>query len=351
MSTPFGQLLLLEASNADWSSGLERLLQRSKPAGVFFKSLATIPATSDVAHKCAGVLGSVPFLAIQDEGDGPLCNLFGGSLPPAHPTGARGKAVEILGNLVSRAMQVAGLNLNFAPTLDLRDDFSSNARNPRNAVQTAPLPQEVTRRTEAFLEGLTRHGVLPCARYFPGLTISGGEGSPALPVVARSMAALWREDLVPYRTLGNKLPLIQISHAVYKAYDYEFPRPASLSPSVVEGLLRLKLGYEGVALADVSAAARSAGIEVAEAALRAIEGGCDLLVIPAEQKPVAAVVDAIERASEFGKLPRERVEQALGRVQKALQGLSAHAKEPAEREVSRLAEDFQKFREHYGSFD
>jgi beta-N-acetylhexosaminidase len=349
MSIPLGQLMLLEAANAGWSSDLERLLRRSKPVGVFFKALSTIPVTWESARNCASALGSVPFLALHDEGEGTLCRLLGASLPPARLPGIPAEATETLGDLVGRAMQIAGLNLNLAPTVDLRDDFSSGARNTRDAVQTASSPQEVTRCAEAFLRGLTRHRVLPCARHFPGLAI--GDASEASPVVARSMATLWREDLIPYRTLGNKLPFVQISHAVYKAYDYEFPRPASLSPSVIEGLLRLKLEYKGVALADLSAAARSAGTDLAEAAVRAIAAGCDLLMIPAEDKPVATVLGALERASEFGKLPRERIEQALARVKRAKQELSVPPEEPGEREMSRLAEDFEKLWEQHGRSD
>ena len=125
MSIPLGQLLLLEASNADWSSGLERLLHRSKPAGVSFKALATIPATWETARKCASVLGSVPFLALHDEGEGALCSLFGASLQPARLAGVPAEAIEMLGELVGRAMQIAGLNLNLAPTVDLQSEFSS----------------------------------------------------------------------------------------------------------------------------------------------------------------------------------------------------------------------------------
>ena len=314
-------------------------------------SLDTIPETWEVAQRCADVPGSGPFLAVQDEGEGALCSLLGGSLPRAHLADAPREAVEALGDLVGRAMQMTGLNMNLAPTLDLPAVLPGASGGARDVAPVPSAPLEVTHRALAFVRGLTRHGVLPCARHFPAFAVGASERLQASPVVDRNMATLWREDLVPYRTLGNQLPVIQISHAVCKAYDYEFPRPASLSPSVVEGLLRLKLAYKGVAVADVSKAARSAGIGLAEAAVRALEAGCDLLMVPAEGKPVAAVLGALERASEFGKLPRERVEQALARVQSAKQGLSVPPKKPGEREVSRLADDFRKFWKQHGRFD
>jgi len=234
--------------------------------------------------------------------------------------------------------------MNFAPALDLPGKLPAST----DATVGAPYVA-VTRRAEAFVRGLSRHGVLPCAGHFPGLRIGAGERLQASPVVARSMATLWREDLFPYRTLGSRPPMIQVSHAAYKAYDYEFPRPASFSARVVEGLLRLKLGYRGVGLADVSAAARSASVALSEAALRALDAGCDLLLVPAAERPLEAVLAALERASEFGTLPRERLEQALSRVENARQGLAPSLKEPSVRDVSRLAQDFERFgKQHYG---
>lgn len=347
MSTPLGQLLLLEVANAKWNSALEGLLHRSEPAGVFLKSLATMPATWEVARKCAGVLGSVPLLAIQDEGKGTLCGLVD-PLLTGRLASLDGEAVERLGDMIGRAMQLAGLNLNFAPTVDLPGNVSGAGRNTADSINPGSAPLEVAHRAEAFVRGVTRHRVLTCASHFPGLSIAEDERLPASPVVGKSMATLWREDLVPYRTLGNKFSAIQISHAAYKAYDYEFPRPASLSPHVAEGLLRLKLGYKGLAIADVSASARSAGIEFADAALRALGAGCDLLVVPAEEKPLEAIMGTLERASDFGKVPRDRVEQALTRVKNAKQGLTIPRREPPEREVSRLAHDFESFRKQYG---
>ena len=158
------------------------------------------------------------------------------------------------------------------------------------------------------------------------------------------MATLWREDLVPYRTLGAKPGMIQVTHAVHKAYDYEFPRPAALSPAVVEGLLRVKLGYPGVALANLTAAARAASIGFGEAAVRAMAAGCDLLLVPCEEKHLLVVREALQRAIEGGILGRDRIDEALVRIKKAKTGLPKAPKEPSDREIARLRGDFAEFR-------
>jgi len=343
MSARLGQLLLLEVAKAQWSPDVERLLQRQAPAGLIFNGVTTISATWERSRRSTQALGSLPFLAVREEGAGALCGLFATSPRTERLAGITDEASEALGDLVGSALHVVGLNLNLAPTVDLPENPSASKNTLGGGIQI-----EVTRRAEAFVRGISRHSVLPCARHFPGLSIGATERMRNSPVVAKSMAALWREDLVPYRVLGSRLPVIQISHAVYKAYDYEFPRPASLSSHVGEGLLRLKLGFEGVALADISAAARSAGIGLEEAAVRALQAGCDLLAMPAEEKSLTAVLGAVERACEFGKLAPDRVQQALTRVQKAKRGLKPPHREPSERDVSRLTRDFEKFGKQYG---
>jgi beta-N-acetylhexosaminidase len=213
---------------------------------------------------------------------------------------------------------------------------------------SAPKPLDVARRAEVFVRGLAHHGVLACARHFPGMPANREARLQPAPVVNKGMAILWREDLVPYRTVGAACAMVQITHAVHKAYDYEFPRPASLSPTVVEGLLRVKLGYRGVALADASASARAAGIDLGDAAVKAVAAGCDMVLVPGEEKRVRAVCDAFEQAMELGVLPRARVEEASGRVTQAKKSLSKlhkeMGKEPSERDLARLRREFADFR-------
>ena len=252
----------------------------------------------------------MPFLAVEEDGGGPLGSLLT-SVPSAASLGRlEEEAAEVLGKLVGGAMELVGLNLDLAPRVDLSPASIETAKRTRSTRPPIPSsqPAEVTSRAEAFIRGLTRRRVLPCARHFPGLVTAPGE---AAPVVDRTMIALWREDLIPYRALSGKLPMVEISHAVYKAYDYEFPRPASLSPSVIEGLLRLKLRYEGVALSNTFLSCRAAGIEIGEASVRALAAGCDLVLIPGDEKSPDAVLTAIERAAEFGQLSWERIEQGL----------------------------------------
>jgi beta-N-acetylhexosaminidase len=332
-----GQLLLIDVPKAIWNPTLERLLQRFQPAGVLFRRLT--PATADVSVECARIPELAPFLAIEDEGGGSLSDLF----PPLPPLARLDpNSAERLGNLIGRAMALLGLNLNLAPTVDLPAGATTKSPPPPSAPSATPAAA-IAGQAEAFIGALAGHRVLACMRHFPGMPGSPDLHSSPSPVVDKPMAALWREDLLPYRTLGAKSGMIQITHAVHKAYDYEFPRPASLSSSVVTGLLRVKLGYQGVVLVDASAAARASNTDLGEAVVRAVIAGCDLVLVPGDEKRLAAVIDSMQRATELGTLSRDRVEEALGRLRTAKKKLATPGRAPSERDLARLQHEFAEF--------
>jgi beta-N-acetylhexosaminidase len=133
---------------------------------------------------------------------------------------------------------------------------------------------------------------------------------------SKPMAALWREDLVPYRKLLRQLPLIMISRAAYKAYDFDLPRPAMWSSEVVMGLLRVKLGYKGVAIANLSevgVAASNTGM--GEAAVKALGAGCDLLIVPGNKLLVEGTLRAVGAAIDSGRISNERIQESLNSIQ------------------------------------
>jgi beta-N-acetylhexosaminidase len=157
------------------------------------------------------------------------------------------------------------------------------------------------------------------------------------------MAELWREDLVPYRALLPRLPLVLVSTAAYKAYDFDLLRSAGLSPKVVEGLLRVKLGYNGVAVAyglEMEAVRGTLALE--EAAVHALRAGCDMLLL---EKVEAAerVHGALRAARDSGKLPSHRVEQALKRIQLAKKGLKPPNGRLSREPMDRVTREFADF--------
>ncbi len=403
-------LLLLEIADATWSASLGQLLELFKPAGLFFRKLtspeATFEACRESVETCresARALGTLPILAIEEEGGGALTALLPPQPDESHPQAlARALSLDAsgaaeAGAAIGRAMRLLGLNFNRAPTLDIEPTptigsgvMFKNGLDPRHSERSEesrsarkghtrflaslgmtaikavqhPLgnelssnaggkqisPAETAQRAVTFVESLGSERVLCCGRHFPGLPSSKATPPATRAIIIdRSLAALWREELVPYRALGNKPAAIEISYAVHRAYDYEFLRPASLSAGVIEGLLRAKLGYRGVALADASAAAEAAGIEVEEAVVRALAAGCDLVLVPGERKLLEHVCQSLGRAAEAGRLPDARISEALGRVRTVQKSLRRPARQLAAAQYSRLERDFEAFARKWSS--
>jgi len=339
-----GQLLILRVNELRWHSSLARLLQRLAPGGVLIDTplAGGAQTVSEFLCKVAETFPVVPFLALREEGG--MMDPLQAFLPPLpSPRAAAEKglaAVTRVGELVGAAFQLLGFNTNLAPLLDLGTPAAESISETR---AFSPDPQRVANCGAAFLRGLERHNVIACGKHFPGLVIAQSSSAAQPLVVPKPMAELWREDLVPYRALLPRLTLVLLSTAAYKAYDFDWLQSAGLSHKILEGLLRVKLGYKGVAIAyGLETEAVRGTLDLGEAAVQALSAGCDALLLEnAEALEVAH--EALSAAQESGKLPRPRIEQALKRVQVAKKNLKPPSGRVSKRSLDRLIREFTDF--------
>jgi beta-N-acetylhexosaminidase len=337
------RLILLVWSQARLDAAGERWLRVLRPGGVVLarEALRSPAATRELLIRIKGAAGERIVLALEQEGG--TENPLGALLPPLPSSRAAAErglgTVRRLGELTGAAMKLLGCNTNLAPLLDL--DSPSLPRESRSRTFSAD-PQEVARCGKAFLEGLTRSGVLACAKHFPGESNAIRIPDSTLPVSGKPMAALWREDLVPFRELLPKLPMVRLSHSWFKAYDFDASVPAALSSSVVTGLLRVKLDYAGAALsADLSSPPISDFCDPGDAAVKALRAGCDVVLVRPER--VEAVVNALEGAWQTGGLSTERLSEAFSRLRGITRRLTLPAGKFPPRAFDRLAREFENF--------
>ena len=340
-SASLGQMLIVKLEESRWCAPLERLLDRYRPSGVYLSRLRDPGSTADLLFRIARALDAPPFLWLEEEG-GPVDPLRA-CLPPLPSPGAvaeRGRsAVERLGELVGAGMRLLGFNTDCAPLLDLLACDGG----PMASRALASDPDDVARLGGAFMRGLARHQILACGKHFPGAGAEGADRSSRLPVVGKSMTELWREDLVPYRRLLGRLPLVMTGSAAYKAYDFDIPCPASESPTILKGLLRIKLRYDGLAVTDL---ARTAEVrdsrELGQRAARSVVAGCDLVIVPGREQSVEAAVASLASASDGAKLAGQ-VEQSLKRMRAARKQLPLPNGRISKGAVDQLARQFEDF--------
>jgi len=162
-------------------------------------------------------------------------------------------------------------------------------------------PDAVAARGVAFVEAMLSEGLLPVAKHFPGHGRTSVDSHLALPDVDATVDDLERTDLVPFRAaLGAGCPAVLVAHVRYRALDPALP--ASLSPEVIGGLLRRRLGFSGLVLSDDLEMAAVAGTcGVADAARRFLAAGGDLALVcrgaEARREAAAAIGREIDRGA------------------------------------------------------
>jgi beta-N-acetylhexosaminidase len=346
--SPTDELLVLRLAGPRWSSSLEQQLRGLEPGGIVLAGpLPSSPETLfELLGKVTRCLAAPPILALEAEGGGvdPLKALLP-PLPSPRALGQKGaRFVRQAGELVGEALKLLGFNTDFGVVLDFPSGFAAESL---GAGTFSADPRVVAECGGLFVEGLSRHKILACAKHFPGLggvtPVPGGE----LPVCGRSMAELWRANLIPYRQLLPRFPLVLMSAAAYTAYDFDYPRSAVLSPQVVEGLLRAKLGYRGVVVAPhLEAQPVRGSLDVGSAAAQSLSAGCDMLLVEG-QESWQAMHRGIEEAVTSGAIPREGLEQSLARIHAVKKGLALPKGAFSRKAWGQLARRVEEFNSGY----
>jgi beta-glucosidase-like glycosyl hydrolase len=351
--TRLGQILILKLKSANWNSRVERLLRWVQPAGVVVPLEAVRPLAflNNLAKGAATVLRATPLVSWIGYGTAILDFV----LPAAEDEARSGRrdanllrVSHALGGTRGITERGMGKNVDFAISLDLAKPVSQGERAPRAFGHD---PRLVAKCGAAYVRGLRQKQVLACAKHFPGMGSVAVNPQTKAMLSAKPMAALWREDLVPFRELLPKLPLVMISHAAYKAYDFDLPHPAVWSSEVVTGLLRVKLGYKGVAVADLTELGWAPNdSNIGEAAVKSLEAGCDLLIIPGNRSSIEGAARAVRAALESGRISAERLEESLRRIRTMRRKLakpgrakSARALREEAREIRACAKEIRKY--------
>ena len=241
-------------------------------------------------------------------------------LPPARRFGAIDDPAltERAGALLGAQLRALGINVDFAPILDV----DTNPANPIIGDRAfGATPDTVVRHARAFARGLGSAGVIACGKHFPGHGDTDVDSHLALPRIAHDRARLSAIELAPFRSLAAELPTIMTAHVVFDAIDRTLP--ATLCRAVIEGVLREELGYRGVIVSDdLEMRAVRDHWGVGGAAVRAIEAGCDLLLVCEHEASVLAARDALAARAAQDEAFTARLREASGRVRALRDGIA-----------------------------
>ena len=221
----------------------------------------------------------------------PPARLFG-RLHAADPKGAA-RATELTAWLMAAELRAVGVDLSFAPVVDL--DLGVSAIIGDRALH--PDPAVVAELARAWVLGMRRAGMGVCAKHFPGHGAVSGDSHHMLPVDERNLDTVRRQDMVPYQRLQRlDLPAVMMAHVLYPQVD---PLPASLSRRWIEQELRREIGFQGAVFCDDLSmrGAEKAG-DYLDRARAALAAGCDMLPVCNHRDGVVAILDGFKEVAQ-----------------------------------------------------
>ena len=241
--------------------------------------------------------------------------------PPMATLGRAGTQSEALAERFAKALAqellAVGITLDYAPVLDIHT-------NPKNPVigdrALAERAEDVAKLGRVIIRGLQGAGLAACGKHFPGHGDTSTDSHFELPLVEHAPDRLRAIEFEPFRAaIAEQVAFIMTAHVLVPTIDER--RPASLSPEIVQKLLRDELKFEGVILSDdLEMKAVSAMHEVPEAAVDAIAAGCDaVLICSGDVDLQGRTLEALVRAVESGRIPATRYDDAFARLKRVKQ--------------------------------
>jgi beta-N-acetylhexosaminidase len=288
---------------------------------ILFGSQAPPNLAGSLATLVAAAPGGVPPFVMSDEEGGDVQRMSNvvGDLPSARTLGATRSPAQIqaLAQQAGQKLRAAGVTMDLAPVLDLDAGSGPNDHDPIGTRSFSTRPGTASAAGIAFANGLSAAGVVPVVKHFPGLG-GASANTDVVPATSRPWSTIQGADLVPFAdAVRAGLPAVMISNATIPGLSTV---PASVSPAVITGILRQRLGFSGLVLTDsLSAGALSkAGYSIPRASQLAITAGADMVLFtaPASAVPgmVTQIVAAIVAAVDAGTLPRTRLIDAVTHV-------------------------------------
>ncbi|NBX92715.1 MAG: beta-N-acetylhexosaminidase [Proteobacteria bacterium] len=227
------------------------------------------------------------------------------------------------GLAIGKELEAFGVNIDFAPVVDVL----TNPKNPIIAGRAfSSNPEVCAKMASGVCRGLQKSGVGAVAKHFPGHGDTNEDSHLTLPVVDKSLEDLEQIEFIPFRRMiRSRVEGIMTAHIINKSLDPDLP--ATLSPKIINDILRTQLRFQKIVFSDdleMKAIADNYGAE--EAAVMAIQAGCDILIYRGDPGFPEGPYEAIVKAVQDRKISKERIEVSAQRVINFKKAYASHVK-------------------------
>lgn len=344
-----GQMMMFETTAQSWNSDMAAFVsQMHAGAIIIYKKNMVSPSQLTTFISATQAHSTIPMFVTMDEEGGNVDRLgdlqFNTPLPSAVWLGSSGNTqlAYQAGATAAKNLQSYGINTDLAPVVDVRL-VPNQIEGPRLFGND---PATVQAYASAFLQGLQQNFVIGCLKHWPGIGDAVQDPHLTLPVIDRTRAQLESTEFAPFRNMLKDQPgMIMVTHVILSAIDPTMP--SSLSPKIVQGILRDELGYNGVIITDnLWMQGISIKYSLGQAAVLAIQAGDDLLEGAWDPYELRVMTTAVKNAVTSGRISVSRIDQSVRRLLtlKAQYGIlplySAHKPRPVPTGFARAAGGF-----------
>jgi beta-N-acetylhexosaminidase len=312
-----GQMFLIETTYTSYTQDVDNMVV-GMHAGAMIVYQQNIVDWQQL-HDYLGTIqahAKVPMIVSMDEEGGGVdrlgFNKLAPPLPSAQTLAATGnpQVAYNAGVTAAQEMTALGINTNLAPVVDVRTTPA--------AIEWDRLfgndPATVDRYAGAFLHGLQDNAVIGCLKHWPGIGSITTDPHQTLPTINRSMSQMQSTEFAAFKGLLADDPgMIMVTHVIVPEIDPNLP--ATLSPAVVQGTLRAKLGYQGVVMTDsLYMKGISLQYTLPQAAVLAVKAGDDLLEGAFDTYSMRGMIQAIKGAITSGQISLAQIDESVRRI-------------------------------------
>lgn len=323
------------------------LIEQHQIGGIcyFRRNVETLPQLAELSEalqRMAAEKQSIPLLISIDQEGGMVARIDHDGIsriPGNMALGASGSVEDCyeVGRIGARELRSLGVNMNFAPCLDV----NNNPRNPVIGVRSfGEDPEAVAALGAASIRGYQEEGVSATAKHFPGHGDTSVDSHLGRASVPHDRERLNRVELYPFiQAIKHGVDAIMTAHVSFPAIEPS-DLPATLSRAVLTGLLREELGFEGLIVTDcleMHAISKEYGIP--EGAIRAIQAGADCVLVSHTLSEQTAAITAVIEAVRSGRIPMAQIDAAVGRILALKERNAKLAAELPVQPVARVSEE------------
>ena len=215
-------------------------------------------------------------------------------------------------NITSRMLLSVGVNLNYAPVLDIRRFTDDNHAIGNRCF--GENKEDVSKYGIEYMKEMSVQNVVPVIKHFPGHGATLKDSHFTLPIVKKSKIDLEQDDMVPFKNaIEAGADAIMVSHILIKDIDRKYP--ASLSKKLIEEYLIKKFNYKGLIITDdLKMLAIRLRYPINTAVKLAINAGNDMIMIGYKYKKIEDVIEGIAKQVRKGKISEKQIEESVKKI-------------------------------------